>query len=50
MRKRAIIMHPFPRVDGISPEVDSDRRAFYWQQMRNGLYIRLALLRTVLAR
>jgi aspartate carbamoyltransferase catalytic subunit len=49
MRKRAIIMHPFPRVDGISPEVDSDRRAFYWQQMRNGLYIRMALLRMVLA-
>lgn len=48
MRKRSIIMHPFSRVDGISPEVDSDRRAFYWQQMRNGLYIRMALLRMVL--
>jgi len=46
--KRAIIMHPFPRVDGISPEVDSDRRAFYFHQIQNGLYIRMALLRMLL--
>ena len=46
--RRAIIMHPFPRIDGISPEVDQDRRAFYFQQMTNGLYVRMALLKMIL--
>ena len=49
MRQRAIIMHPFPRTDAIAREVDDDRRAFYFQQIANGLYIRMALLRTLLA-
>ena len=48
MPKRTIIMHPFPRVDGISPEVDQDRRAFYFQQITNGLYVRMALLKMVM--
>lgn len=42
--KRAIIMHPLPRVDEISAEVDNDRRAIYFEQAANGLYIRMALL------
>jgi aspartate carbamoyltransferase catalytic subunit len=49
MRERAIIMHPFPRDSGIAPEVDDDRRAFYFQQIRNGLYVRMALLRMLFA-
>ena len=36
---------PFPRDSGIATEVDDDRRAFYFQQIRNGLYVRMALLR-----
>lgn len=44
IRERAIIMHPFPRVDSIAPEVDSDPRAHYFQQISNGLSIRMALL------
>ncbi len=48
MRKRAIIMHPFPRLDGIAREVDTDPRAFYFQQITNGLYVRMALLRMLL--
>ena len=39
---------PFPRDSGIAPEVDDDRRAFYFQQIRNGLYVRMALLRMLL--
>jgi aspartate carbamoyltransferase catalytic subunit len=42
-------MHPLPRVDEIAPEVDSDPRAAYFRQARNGLYIRMALLDKVLA-
>lgn len=42
--KHAIVMHPLPRVDEISPEVDADPRARYFEQSGNGLYIRMALL------
>jgi aspartate carbamoyltransferase catalytic subunit len=46
--RRAIIMHPLPRVDEISPDVDSDPRAAYFRQARNGVYIRMALLAQLL--
>lgn len=48
IRERAIIMHPFPRVDSIAPEVDSDPRAHYFQQISNGLCFRMALLQMLL--
>ncbi|MDO8537915.1 MAG: aspartate carbamoyltransferase [archaeon] len=44
----AVIMHPLPRVKEISPEIDLDRRAAYFRQARNGLYIRMALLQKLL--
>ena len=44
MKKDAIILHPLPRRNEISPEVDADPRAMYWRQLRNGVYIRAALL------
>ena len=44
MRKYAILMHPLPRVDEISPEVDADPRSAYFRQARNGLHVRMALL------
>ncbi|TMB46949.1 MAG: aspartate carbamoyltransferase [Chloroflexi bacterium] len=49
MRKYAILMHPLPRVDEISPEVDDDPRSAYFRQARNGLRIRMALLDRLLA-
>ncbi len=42
--QRAVIMHPLPRRDEISTAVDSDPRAMYWRQMRNGMWIRTALI------
>ncbi|KAF5373135.1 hypothetical protein D9758_001533 [Tetrapyrgos nigripes] len=46
-----IVMHPLPRVNEIDPEVDFDsRRAVYFRQMRYGLFIRMALLVSVLGR
>lgn len=46
-----ILMHPLPRVGEILPEVDSDPRAVYLQsQIRNGMYIRMALLALVLGK
>jgi aspartate carbamoyltransferase catalytic subunit len=49
MRKYAILLHPLPRNDEISPEVDDDPRAAYFRQARNGLHIRMALLDRVLS-
>lgn len=48
MKKDAIVMHPLPRVDEIHPEVDADPRAAYFRQARNGLYVRMALLKLCL--
>jgi len=48
MKEKAIIMHPLPRVNEIAPEVDTDPRAAYFRQARNGLYVRMALLVSVL--
>ncbi len=44
MKKDAIILHPLPRVNEIPPEIDSDPRAQYFQQVKNGLFLRMALL------
>lgn len=47
-KKDLIILHPLPRVDEISVEVDSTPFAKYFQQVKNGLVIRMALLALVL--
>jgi aspartate carbamoyltransferase len=49
-KERMIIMHPLPRVNEISYAVDNDPRAAYFRQMRNGMYIRMALLAAVLGK
>ena len=49
-KEKMVVMHPLPRVGEISPEVDSDPRAAYFRQVRNGLYIRMALLAAVLGK
>ena len=42
--KDAVILHPLPRRDEIATVVDNDPRAMYWRQMRNGMWIRTALI------
>ncbi len=49
-KEKMIVMHPLPRVGEISYGVDSDPRAAYFRQMENGMYIRMALLATVLGK
>ncbi len=44
LKPHAIVMHPLPRRDEIAPGVDHDPRAMYWRQMRNGMWIRAALI------
>lgn len=48
MKKDAIVMHPLPRVNEITSDVDDDPRAIYFEQAKNGLYVRMALLEHIL--
>nr|GME03783.1 aspartate carbamoyltransferase 2, chloroplastic-like [Ipomoea batatas] len=48
MQKHAVVMHPLPRLDEIIVDVDGDPRAAYFRQAKNGLYIRMALLKLLL--
>ncbi len=47
-KKDMIVLHPLPRVDEISPEVDSTTHARYFQQVWNGIVMRMALLALIL--
>lgn len=49
MPEHAVIMHPLPRVHEIEPSVDADPRAAYFRQVQNGLFVRMALLDTMLS-
>ena len=42
------VLHPLPRVNEISVAVDKDPRAAYWRQVKNGKYIRMALIMKLL--
>jgi len=44
MKKDAIIMHPLPRTSELPPEVDDNHRSVYFEQAKNGMWIRMALL------
>ncbi|OQA29359.1 MAG: Aspartate carbamoyltransferase catalytic chain [Verrucomicrobia bacterium ADurb.Bin345] len=50
LKSDAVIMHPLPRRKEIEAAVDSDPRAVYWRQVRNGMWIRAALILTVFQR
>ena len=47
-RKDMLVLHPLPRVNEISVEVDEDPRAVYFRQARYGVYVRMALILTLL--
>lgn len=47
-KKDMFVLHPLPRVNEISTEVDNDPRAVYFRQARYGVYIRMALIMTLL--
>lgn len=44
LKPGAALLHPLPRRGEIPPEIDKDPRAFYWQQVENGMWIRAALI------
>ena len=45
-----MVLHPLPRVDEITTEVDRDPRAAYFRQMENGMFVRMALLALILGK
>ncbi len=47
-RKDLIVLHPLPRVDEIAVEVDDDPRALYFKQANYGMYVRMALILSML--
>lgn len=47
-REDMMVLHPLPRVNEISVEVDDDPRALYFKQARYGMYIRMALIMSLL--
>ena len=47
LRPDAVVLHPLPRRDEIAVEVDDDPRAVYWRQVRNGMWIRVALILSI---
>ena len=49
-KAKMVVMHPLPRVGEIHYNVDSDPRAAYFRQVKNGMYVRMALLAAVLGK
>jgi len=47
-KRDMIVMHPLPRVDEITVEVDEDSRAKYFMQAKYGVFVRMALILTIL--
>jgi aspartate carbamoyltransferase len=43
-KAKMAVLHPLPRVDEIATDCDDDPRAAYFRQMKNGMYVRMALL------
>ena len=47
-KEKMVVLHPLPRVNEISVEIDADPRAAYFKQAKFGMYVRMALLASIL--
>jgi aspartate carbamoyltransferase catalytic subunit len=47
-RPSLLVLHPLPRVNEIDLEVDRDPRAVYFKQAKYGMYVRMALIASIL--
>jgi aspartate carbamoyltransferase catalytic subunit len=47
-KENMLVLHPLPRVNEIAVEVDDDPRAAYFKQAQYGVYVRMALILTLL--
>jgi len=48
--KKTLLMHPLPRVGEVEIKVDEDKRAVYFSGLKNGVYVRMALLKLILTK
>ncbi len=44
------VLHPLPRVNEIATDIDANPKAYYFQQARNGVYTRMAIISTILGK
>ena len=49
-QKHMLVMHPFPRINEIPVSIDIDPRATYFKQIKNGMYVRMALLYLIISK
>lgn len=49
MKEDAIVLHPGPRTAEMNPQADRDERVAIWRQVKNGMYLRMALLKLLLS-
>lgn len=49
MKSDALVLHPLPRTGELDPATDDDPRSVIWEQVRNGMYVRAALLEWLLS-
>ena len=47
MKENALILHPLPRTNELDHRIDADPRAAYWKQVKNGMFLRMALISMV---
>ena len=47
-KEQMAVLHPFPRVDEIDPAIDSDPRTAYFEQVQNGVFVRMAVIMALL--
>lgn len=47
-KKDLIVLHPLPKVDEIDYDVDDDPRALYFEEAENGMYVRMALIASLI--
>jgi len=48
MKEDAIVLHPGPRTGEMNPQIDVDNRVAMWRQVKNGMYVRMALMKMLL--
>jgi aspartate carbamoyltransferase catalytic subunit len=46
--EKTLLMHPLPRNNEISNELDRDKRSIYFKQAKNGMFVRMAILHELL--
>jgi aspartate carbamoyltransferase catalytic subunit len=49
-KEKLMVLHPLPRVNEISGDVDADPRALYFKQAKNGMFARMALIMALLGK